>query len=304
MKHTTFFALLALAMGAASAQAQPPAPQTPHTVYQLGPESLPREGVPKGRLDGPRLFRSKVFDGTVRKVWVYVPAQYDAAKPANVLVFQDGQRAINPNGVLRVPNALDNLIHSREIPVTIGIFVTPGHRGEEYPDSLGFGNPNNRSVEYDSLGDAYARFIVDEIMPEVSKSYNLSADPKRRAIGGASSGAIAAWTVAWERPQAFGNVISMIGSFTDIRGGHVYPDLVRKADRKPIRIFLQDGIYDNRSPQNLKRDWYLQNLQMIDALGWRGYDMKVVIGEGNHSDNHGGFLLPDILRWIWRDQPK
>ncbi len=272
--------------------------------YTLGPESLPQEGVPKGKLDGPFLFKSKLIAGTVRKYWVYVPAQYTADKPACVLVFQDGQRAINPNGVVRVPNVLDNLLNRKEIPVTIGIFITPGQRGEEYLDSIGFGNPNNRSQEYDALGDTYARFIVEEMLPEVGKTYNLTKDPEGRAIGGFSSGAICAFTVAWERPNEFRKVISAIGSFTNIRGGHVYPDLIRKNDPKPIRVFLQDGLYDNRSPNNTNRDWYLQNAAMAAALREKGYDFTYVLGGGAHSDNHGGAILPDILRWLWRDYPK
>jgi enterochelin esterase family protein len=272
--------------------------------YKLGPDSLPQEGAPKGKLEGPFLFKSQVFANTIRKYWIYVPAQYVPEKPASVLVFQDGQRAMNLNGVVRVQNVLDNLIHKREIPVTIGILITPGHRGEEYPETLGFSNPNNRSVEYDSLGDAYARFVVDEMLPEVGKRYTLTKDPNERAIGGFSSGAIAAFTVAWERPNEFRKVISAIGSFTNLRGGHVYPELVRKSERKPIRVFIQDGLYDNRNPTNPERDWYLQNQAMVAALKEKGYDFEAVFGEGNHSDNHGGAILPDILRWLWRDYKK
>ncbi len=281
----------------------PPA-QNAAKIYKLGPDSLPQQGVPKGKLNGPLLFKSQVFASTIRKYWVYVPAQYNPSKAACVLVFQDGQRAINPDGVMRVPAVMDNLIHRKEMPVTIGIFITPGQRGEEYPETLGTRNPNNRSVEYDSLGDSYARFIVEEMLPEVGKSYNLTKNPAGRAIGGASSGAICAFTVAWERPAAFRKVISLIGSFTNIRGGHVYPDLVRKSDRKPIRVFIQDGIQDNRKPDNPARDWYLQNQAMVAALKEKGYDMKHVFGEGGHSDDHGGAILPDILRWLWRDYPK
>ncbi|MBA3440011.1 MAG: alpha/beta hydrolase [Pyrinomonadaceae bacterium] len=281
-----------------------PPTQNAVKVYKLGPDSLPQQGVPKGKLDGPFLYKSQVFAGTIRKYWVYVPAQYRPSKPACVLVFQDGQRAINPNGVLRVPTVMDNLIHQKEMPVTIGLFITPGQRGEEYPESLDTRNPNNRSVEYDSLGDTYARFIVEEMLPEVGKSYNLIKNPEGRAIGGASSGAICAFTVAWERPDQFRKVISLIGSFTDIRGGHVYPDLISKSDRRPIRIFIQDGIQDNRNPDNLARDWYLQNQAMVAALKEKGYDMTYVFGEGGHSDDHGGAILPDILRWLWRDYPK
>lgn len=271
---------------------------------QLGPDSLPQEGVPKGKLEGPFTFKSKTLVGTVRQYWVYVPAQYDPAKPACVLVFQDGQRAINPRGVLRVPTVMDNLIQRKEMPVTVGIFITPGQRGDAYPATLGLGNPNNRSVEYDSLGDAYARFLVEEMLPEVGRTYRLTDDPEGRAIGGASSGAICAFTVAWERPDEFRKVISLIGSFTNLRGGHVYPDLVRKADRKPIRVFIQDGRRDNRNPRDPTRDWFLQNQAMVAALTEKGYDVKHVFGDGPHSDSHGGAILPDILRWLWRDYPK
>ena len=271
---------------------------------KLGTDSMPHEGVPKGKLEGPILFKSKALPNTVRKYWVYVPEQYRADKPACVLVFQDGARAINPKGALRVPAVMDNLIHKKEMPVTIGLFITPGQRGEEFPESIGTGNPNNRGVEYDSLGDVYARFLVDELLPEVGKTYNLTKDPEGRAIGGASSGAICAFTVAWERPDEFRKVVSLIGSFTNLRGGHVYPDLVRKAEKKPIRVFIQDGENDNRNARDPKRDWYLQNQAMVAALQEKGYDLKYVFGEGKHSDDHGGAILPDILRWIWRDFPK
>jgi enterochelin esterase family protein len=265
---------------------------------------LPQEGVPKGRLEGPFLFKSNILKHTTRKYWIYVPAQYDPEKPACVLVFQDGQRAINPRGVLRVPVVMDNLIHKKEMPVTIGIFITPGQRGDDYPDSIGLDNPNSRSIEYDSLGDRYARFIVEEMLPEVGKQFNLTKDPKGRAIAGASSGAICAFTVAWERPNEFRKVISLIGSFTNLRGGHIYPEMIRLSKRKPIRVFIQDGIHDNPNPDNPDLDWHVQNEAMVAALKAKGYDMTYVYGEGGHSDDHGGAILPDIMRWLWRDYPK
>ncbi|MCA9130758.1 MAG: hypothetical protein KDB22_26915, partial [Planctomycetales bacterium] len=165
------------------------------------------------------------------------------------------------------------------------------------------GNPDNRDREYDVLTDDYARMVIEEILPEVEKDYKISHDPAERAIGGSSSGAICAFTVAWERPEHFRNVISMIGSFTNIHGGHVYPDLIREADKKPIRIFLQDGENDNRSPQNLERDWFLQNQKMVAAFEEKGYDMAYVFGIGPHADDHGGAMLPQMLKWIWRDHP-
>ncbi len=293
--------------------------------YPLGPDSLPQEGVPKGRLEGPLLFKSTAIPGTVRRYWIYVPAQYSPSHPANVLVFQDGQRATNPAGVLRVPQVLENLIHKKDIPVTIGIFITPGQRGDVYPEDLGTGNPNNRAAEYDSLSDAYTRFIIDEMLPEVGKKYKLTSDPAGRAIGGASSGAICAFTVAWQRPDQFRNVISLIGSYTSIAyrpaqdgqpmvpGGDLYPTLIRKTAIKPLKIFLQDGSHDL---DNEHGNWFLANQQMLAALNFANsnadtrkiagprYQVKYEWGDGAHSDAHGGALLPEILRWIWADVPK
>jgi enterochelin esterase family protein len=287
--------------------------------YPLGPDSLPKAGVPRGRLEGPFEFHSKVIAGTVRRYWIFVPAQYTGDTPANVLVFQDGQRATNPEGSLRVPQVLENLIASGAIPVTIGIFITPGHRAEAYPDNLAMGNPNNRAQEYDSLSDAYTRFLVDEMLPEVGTKYRLTDDVEGRAIGGTSSGAICAFTVAWHRPDVFRKVISMIGSYTSIGyrpatatapmipGGDLYPTLIRKSPIKPIRIFLQDGSADL---DNAHGSWFLANQQMLAAFNFANnstkgdgprYDVAHEWGDGAHSDAHGGSLLPKILRWMWRD---
>ncbi len=316
--------VLACASATAPVAAQDATARTPGT-YVLGPDSLEQAGVPKGRLLGPLLFRSQAIPGTVRQYWIYVPAQYVAGSPANVLVFQDGQRAINPQGVLRVPQVLENLIHKKDIPVTIGIFITPGHRADEYPATLGTSNPNNRAAEYDSLSDAYARFIVDEMLTEVRRSYALTTDPARRAIGGASSGAIAAFTVAWHRPDVFRNVVSLIGSYTSIGyrpaqdgrpmvpGGDLYPTLIRKTPIKPIKIFLQDGSADL---DNEHGNWFLANQDMLAAFLYANraadtrkipgtrYEVRHEWGDGAHSDAHGGAILPDILRWMWSDLPK
>jgi enterochelin esterase family protein len=186
-------ALLAVSVPGRSDNPAPAQPQP--KKYTLGPDSLPQDGVPRGKLEGPFPFQSKILANTTRMYFVYVPAQYDPAKPAAVLVFQDGQRACNPNGVIRVQNVLDNLIHKKEMPVTIGIFITPGQRGEEYPTSLGFGNPNNRSVEYDSLGDAYARFVCEEMLPEVGK--NITSRRTRTAGPSAASAAAPSRRSPW-----------------------------------------------------------------------------------------------------------
>jgi enterochelin esterase family protein len=272
------------------------------------------------------LFHSQIIANTTRKYWVYVPAQYNPSTPANVLVWQDGQRAVAPEGATRIPQVLENLVAKKDIPVTIGIFVTPGQTGTEYPDTI-TNNPNNRANEYDALSDTYARFVIEEMIPEVAKKYNLSTDPARRAIGGTSSGAIAAFTVAWNRPEQFRNVISAIGSYTSIGyrpardgqpmvpGGDLYPTLIRRNPIKPLKIFLQDGTADLN---NQFGNWHLANQQMLSALEWananadtpgRGgavrpgprYLVKHEWGTGEHNDNHIGAILPDVLRWIWND---
>ena len=278
--------------------------------------------VPKGRLEGPFELHSRVYPGTVRRYWVHVPVGYDPARPPNLLLFQDGQRAIDPAGSLRVPAVLDRLIAQGAIPSTLGVFVTPGHRSARYPDDLGMGNPDHRAEEYDALSDDYARMALAELLPAVARRWRFAADPRRRAIGGTSSGAIAAWTVAWRHPEAFGNVISFIGSYTSIGlklgpdatplayGGDTYPGLIRKAPIRPLRIFMQDGRDDL---DNEHGNWFLANQQMLKALEWanahadagkRGgprYDIRHVWTDGTHSDADGGAILPDVLRWIWRD---
>ena len=267
--------------------------------YALGPDSMPHEGVPKGRVEGPFVWPSRIFENTVRQYWVYVPAQYDAAKPAAVMVFQDGHAYVSADGNHRVPVVFDNLIHKREMPVTIGIFVNPGHAGTEVPANAW--QASNRSYEYDSLSEQYARFLVEEILPEVAKKYALTSDPELRAVAGASSGGICAFTAAWERPDCFRKVLSQIGSFTNIRGGHVYPALVRKSSKRPIRVFLQDGSGDL---DNVHGNWPLANQEMAAALKFRDYDYKFEFGDGGHTGKHGGAILPDTLRWLWRDAPR
>jgi enterochelin esterase family protein len=274
--------------------------------YELGPDSHAQEGVPRGEVRKYSFTNSTIYPGTVRDYWVYVPAQYNAGLPAAVMIFQDGGSYVNvnSNGQYRVPIVFDNLIAKKEMPVTIGIFITPGAKGVEDYDYLKSRDANNRSFEYDSLGDRYARFLMDEMLPEISKKYNLTKDPEGRAIGGTSSGAICAFNVAWERPDQFRKVISCIGSYTDIRGGHVFPKLVRENQKKPVRIFLEDTLHDNPRPDNPNRDWHVQNVAMLAALTEKGYDVKHSFAEGTHSDSHGGSIMPEMLRWIWRDYPK
>lgn len=259
--------------------------------YKLGPDSQPQDGIPQGKVT-KHSWTSHIFDGTVRDYWVYVPAQYDGQSPACVMVFQDGGAYVNPKGEFRVPVVFDNLIAKKEMPITIGIFINPGGHPRD-------GQPlrsDNRSFEYDTLSDQYARFLLEEILPEVGKHYKLTNDPDGRAICGISSGGICAFTVAWQKPDAFGRVLSHVGSFTNIRGGYVYPSLIRKSPRKPIRVFLQDGANDL---DNVYGNWYLSAQQMAAALKFAKYDYKAVFGDGGHNGKHGGAILPDSLRWLW-----
>jgi len=272
----------------------------PNAKYVLGPDSQPQPGVPQGKLEKFTFTDSKVFPGTTHEWQLYVPAQYQADKPACVLVCFDGNGYANPTGGTRVPVVLDNLIAKKEVPVTIGIFIQPGTFKATAP---GAKDRSNRSFEYDSLGDANARFVIEEIVPLVSKNYRLTEDPAGWSIAGASSGGIAAFTVAWERPEKFRKVISWIGSFTNIRGGHVYPSLIRKTkdQPKPLRVFLQEGSNDL---DNMHGHWPLANQDMAAALKFAGYDYKFEYGTGSHSAKHGAAILPDTLRWLWRDWPK
>jgi enterochelin esterase family protein len=266
--------------------------------YKLGPDSFPQEGVPRGEVTKYSFTNSAVYPGTVRDYWVYVPKQYDPAKPAAFMVFQDGGSYQNTNGQYRTTVVFENPIARKEMPVTIGVFVNPGVVPATEP---GRQDRRNRSFEYDSLGDTYAKFLLNELLPEVAKQYNLTTDPELRAIGGASSGGICAFTVAWERPDAFRKVLSHIGSFTNIRGGHVYPALIRKTEKKPLRVFLQDGSGDL---DNLHGNWPLANQEMAAALKFMRYDYKFEFGTEAHNGKHGGAILPDSLRWLWRDDAK
>jgi enterochelin esterase family protein len=264
--------------------------------YKLGEDSMKHEGVPEGKVT-KHSWTSKIFEGTVRDYWVYVPAQYDDKTPACVMVFQDGGSYVDvgDKGSFKVPIVFDNLIHKKEMPVTIGIFINPG---KVPPAKEGDKPRDNRSFEYDTLSDQYARFLEKEILPEVSKDYKLRQDAAGRGICGISSGGICAFTVAWERPDMFSKVLSHVGSFTNIRGGDVYPGLIRKTEKKPIRVFLQDGSGDL---DNVHGNWPLANQQMALALKWAKYDYKFEFGDGGHNGKHGGAILPESLKWLWRE---
>jgi enterochelin esterase family protein len=269
---------------------------------------MPQDGVPKGEIRGPFHIQSNAYPGTQHTYWIYVPAQYDPATPTAIMVFQDGQAFKDPNGDLRTQNVLDNLIYRREIPVMLSVFINPGRtpeQAEPSPESGWGDGTTNRGIEYNTPDDKYARVITEELMPALNKEYNISKDPEMRGIGGSSSGAIAAFAVAWERPNEFRKVLSNVGSFVDIHGGQVYADRVMAAEKKPIRVFLCDGRNDNRGFRggvyNENRDWFYQNVRLMKALTAKGYDLNYTWSINLHGQKYGGMILPDMMRWLWRD---
>jgi gluconolactonase len=254
--------------------------------------------APKGEVTKYTFDQSKIFPGTVRDYWVYVPKQYDPAKPACVHVNQDGVQ-------FNAPAVFDQLIANKEMPVTIGVFIMHGRVKAASEQGL---DRFNRSFEYDGLGDNYVRFLLDELLPDVEKKATSDGRPIRlsksgndRSIGGTSSGAICAFTAAWERPDAFSRVFSGIGTYVGLRGGHVYPTLVRKYEPKPIRIFLQDGSNDLNIYGG---DWWMANQSMQRSLEFAGYEVKHEWGEGPHNGQHATRLFPDAMRWLWKDWPQ
>jgi sugar lactone lactonase YvrE len=274
-------------------------PEQLDAEFPLGPDSLPQPGVPAGRLEKFTWSTSRVFPGTVRDCWIYVPAQYDATKPACVFVIQDGEGHWTPQRRWRIPTILDNLIHQRAIPVMIGIFINPG----VIPAPVEGGTPRiNRSYEYDSLGDRYARFLAEEILPEVGRRYTLAPDGNSRAIMGGSSGAICAFNAAWERPDVFSRVLSIVGSYTPMRGGDTLAALIRVTEPKPLRVFLESGARDFKM---FCGDWWTANLAMLASLEYAGYEVNHAWAEhAGHDDYHGSMIFPDALRWLWQDYPR
>jgi enterochelin esterase family protein len=296
-------ALVIVWAGGLSAQRAPGGPARPSefdAFYTLGPDSVPRDGVPKGEVRGPFKIPSTAYPGVEHSYWVYVPAQYDSSRETSLMVFHDGATYLKADGFYRAQNVLDNLIYRGDIPVMIGAFIDPGVRVSD--------GKSVRQEEYDALGDRYSRVIVDELLPAIYREYTIARDPDRHGIAGWSSGAIAAFTVAWERPDQFHKVLSGIGTFVDLQGGYVYPEKVLAGEKKPIRIFMIDGRNDNRGTNdkgeyNPHRDWFLQNVRLMEALTKKGYDVNYSWGMGVHSHNMGGAMLPEMMRWLWRDSP-
>ena len=273
--------------------------QTTAESYPEDPASIEQQGVPKGELLKFTFDQSKIFPGTWREYWVYVPAQFKGDKPACLYVNQDGVQ-------WKAPTVFDNLIHKGEMPITIGLFVMHGQVRAANENTAS--NRFNRSYEYDGLGDNYVRFLIEELLPDVEKRKTsdgrriiISQHANDRAIGGSSSGAVCAFTAAWERPDAFSKVFSAIGTYVGLRGADKYPTLIRKYEPKPLRIFLQDGTNDLNIYAG---DWWKANENMQRALKFAGYEVQHVWGEGTHNNKHGTAVFPQAMRWLWKDYPK
>ncbi|HEY5744779.1 MAG TPA: alpha/beta hydrolase-fold protein, partial [Chryseolinea sp.] len=285
------FMLLLLVFGRALAQS------TPET-YPVDPASEEQAGVPKGEILKFTFEDSKIFPGTTREISLYIPAQYKGDKPACVYVNQDGIQ-------WKAPTVFDNLIAKKEMPVTIGVFITPGKVLAQNKEAL---DRFNRSFEYDGLGDKYGRFLLDEVFPFVERQKATDGRPIRlspsgndRAIGGSSSGAVCAFTTAWSLPDEFSRVFSTIGTYVGLRGADRYDILIRKHESKPLRIFMQDGSNDLNIYGG---DWWKANESMERALTFAGYDVNHVWGSGGHNGLQGTSLFPEAMRWLWRDYPK
>ncbi len=261
-------------------------------------EPEPTDEAPKGEIQRHVFDDSSIFPGTTRDYWIYIPKQYDPSKPACLFVCQDGIQ-------YNAPAVFDELIHKGEIPVLIGVFVMHGRVPASSDQAL---DRFNRSYEYDGLGDAYVRFLEEELLPEVERKTAKDGRPIRisrngddRAIGGSSSGAICAFTAAWERPDSFRRVFSAVGTYVGLRGGNDYPTLIRKVEPKPLRVFLEDGSNDLNIYGG---DWWMANQTMERALKFAGYEVEHSWGDGEHNAKHATEIFPDAMRWLWRDWPK
>src|SRR5947209_16579375 len=288
MRTLSAAGLLAIAVAALLAQAP--------LDYSLGPDSQPQPDVPKGTLTRHVLAPGKFFPGTPHNYQVYVPAQYEAARPIASMIFLDGSGYAGNN--VRVPVVLDNLIAKRDVPPMIAIFVDPGVMPARSDEAQ---NRYERIFEYDSLTPRFANFLIDELVPEVGKSYNLSKDANDHAVAGISTGGVGAFVAAWNRPDHFRRVVTWIGSFGNFRGADRLPGLIRRSEPRPIRVFMQTGRQDL---VNYAGSWYLENPRMAAALEFAGNDVKIELGEDGHSNRHGASMLPDTLRWLWRDYPQ
>jgi len=279
------------------------APLLTAQTYPLGPDSQPQPGVPAGAVTKYVLPPGRFYPGTPHNYSVYVPAQYDPAKPTPFMIFLDGNGALGKTERANV--VFDNLIAKHDLPPMIGIFIDPG----VLPTiSDAAQNRYERIFEYDSLSPRFSSFLIDELIPAVAKQYNLSKNPDDRGLCGVSTGAVGALMAAWNRPDQFHRVLSYIGTYVDMKGADMLPAMIRKTEPRPIRIFMQDGANDHIAPDQpwgtfFAGSWPVNNQVMYQAFQYSGYDAKLEIGAGGHDMHQGSAILPDALRWLWRDYP-
>jgi gluconolactonase len=297
MRRLALFLLLVFCAALLPAQAD-------YNNYPLGPDSQPQDGVPKGTVTHFVLKPGRLYPGTPHKYAIYVPAQYDAAKPTPFMIFLDGSQALGD--VMRVPIVFDNLIAKHEIPAMIGIFVDPGILPAISANDQ---QRYNRIFEYDSLSPRFSRFLLGELIPAVGAKYNLSSNPDDRGLSGVSTGAVGALMSAWNRPDQFHRVLSFIGTYVDMKGADHLPALIRKTEPKPIRIFMQDGSHDHIAAAepygwDFAGSWPINNEVMYQAFQYAGYDVRLEMGTGTHSTKQAGAIMPDALRWLWRGYPE
>ena len=282
--------------------------------------SYPIPGVPQGKLSDKMTFNSKLYDGMHSEYWIYVPAGYDPKVPAALMVFQDGGGYTKRDDGSHTLNVIDNLIAQKKIPYMICVFINPGKisgppgnatyefvkaYSEKWHRSL---DDSMRSTLYDTVSDRYPRFLRDELLPEVTKRYNIRTDAYGHAITGLSSGGICSFNAAWQMPDEFSRVITWIGSFTSIQwketpgvpdGGQDYPDIVLREANRNIRVWLQDG--SNDLEWNQYGSWAPANIRMANALKMKEYDFHFSFGHGSHSTAHGEAQFPQAMVWLWRD---
>src|SRR5262245_57977103 len=295
MTRAALFSLL-IGTGALLLPGQPPPAGGGPVDYSLKADSQPQPGVARGTVTKRVLAPGRFFPGTPHNYQVYVPAGVDQSRPLPFMIFLDGSGYAGDN--VRVPVVLDNLIAKRDLPAMAAIFIDPGIMPALSDQAQ---NRYERIFEYDSLTPRFASFLIDELVPDVRKTVNLSGDPNDHGIAGISTGGVGAFVAAWNRPDQFRRVITWVGSFGNFRGADRLPGLIRRTEPRPIRVAMQTGRQDL---VNYAGSWYLVNPRMAAALEFAGNDVRIDLGEDGHSNRHGASVLPDTLRWLWRDYPK
>ena len=292
MKQKLLTILMLLALTNVVAQ------QRDHYRVAFDPATVRNDEIAAGEVLKRSFNSSKIYPMTSRDYWIYVPAAYDASKPACLFVCLDGV-------TYNAPTVFDNLIATGQMPVTIGVFVSPG----VVRDAEGGVIRYNRSNEFDRTDGTFARFLIEELLPEVERQtasddrpIRLSTDPNDCAIAGSSSGGICAFSAAWARPDRFGRVFSAVGTYVSMRGGNEYQAVIRKTEPKRLRIFLQDGLYDVWN--GIFGDWYEANILVESALNFSGYEVAHAWGRGGHSNAHADRIFPDVMRWLWKGWPR